>query len=387
VNPGDAGTDEGAVRNRFLRCTLAALLFGIGLYAYRQFGGADAKVEAPGPRTVRTATARTGDVDVYIRALGAATSPHTVTVRSRVDGELTALHFTEGQIVAEGDPLADIDPRPYQVRLQQARGALVTDEALLTQAGRELERYRKLIKEHSVSAQQLETQEGEVGRQKGAVVSDRAAVAEAELMLEYCTIRSPLSGRAGLRKVDPGNMIRASDADGIVVIARMRPMNVVFSLVENQIGDVLKAMSGGAPPLVEVRGQDGALIENGELLTIDNQIDTSTGTVKAKAVFSNKDGLLFPNRFVNVRLRVATLKDALMIPTSAVQRNNEGAFVYTVEAGRAVMRKIRLGYPRDLESVVEEGLKPGETVVTDGADRLRDGIPVVGVPASAPQER
>jgi multidrug efflux system membrane fusion protein len=370
--------DERAVRNRVLRFVCAVLLFGAGLYAYRHFQGAGSEGgPPPGPRTVRAATVRTGDVDVFIRALGTATSPHTVTVRSRVDGELTALHFVEGQMVAAGDLLAEIDPRPYKAQLQRAAGALATDEALLRQARRELERYRKLIREHSVSAQQLETQEGEVGRQEGAVTAGRAAVAEAELMLEYCGIRSPVSGRAGLRKVDPGNMIRASDDTGIVVITQLQPMNVIFTLVENQIGDVLKAMSGDAPLLAEVRGQDGTLIENGRLLTIDNQIDTSTGTVKAKAVFVNKEGLLFPNRFVNVQLRVATIKDALLVPTSAVQRNNEGAFVYVVENGRAVMRNIRPGYAQDRESVVEEGLRAGDVVVVDGVDRLRDGMPVV----------
>jgi multidrug efflux system membrane fusion protein len=369
--------NESAVRDRVLRFALAVLLVGAGIYAYRHFGGADRESgPPPGARTVRAATARTGDVDVYLHALGTATSPNTVTVRSRVDGELVALHFTEGQTVAAGDLLAEIDPRPYQVQLQRAGGALTTDEALLTQARRELERYRKLIKEHSVSAQQLETQEGEVGRREGAVVSDRADVAEAELMLEYCAIRAPVSGRAGLRTVDPGNMIRASDDTGIVVITQLQPMNVTFTLVENQIGDVLKAMSGAAPPLVEVRGQDGSFIENGELLTIDNRIDTTTGTVKAKAVFANKDGLLFPNRFVNVRLRVATLKDALLIPTSAVQRNSAGAFVYTVKDGKAAMRNIRLGYAQDDESVVVEGLHAGEVLVIDGVDRLRDGMPV-----------
>ncbi|MDR1946826.1 MAG: efflux RND transporter periplasmic adaptor subunit [Desulfovibrio sp.] len=373
-----------AARNRFLRFALFIAIFGVGLYVYRQFRETEPERESPRPRTVRAAPARTGDVDVYIQALGTATPQNTVTVRSRVDGELMALHFAEGQMVASGDLLAEIDPRPYKVQLQQARGALMTDEALLTQAERELERYRKLIKEHSVSAQQMEAQEGEVGRQQGAVLSDRAAVAEAELMLEYCSIRSPVSGRAGLRKMDPGNMIRASDADGIVVITQQQPMNVIFTLVENQIADVLKAMSGNVPPLVEVRGQDGALIENGEFLTIDNQIDTATGTVKAKAVFANKDGLLFPNRFVNVRLRIATLKDVLIVPTSAVQRNSEGPFVYMVEDGKARTRKIRLGWSRDMESVVEEGLKAGDMLVTDGVDRLRDGMPVAAIPALAP---
>ncbi|MDR0827811.1 MAG: MdtA/MuxA family multidrug efflux RND transporter periplasmic adaptor subunit [Desulfovibrio sp.] len=363
--------------NKYLRFTLILLVLVASVFGYRHLQGGKDGREAPKPRAVGAATARIGSLNVYFQAIGTVVPPNTVTVKSRVDGELMALHFVEGQLIREGELLAEIDPRPYKVQLEQARGALTTAEALLKQALLELERYRRLIREHSVSEQQLEAQEGEVGRQKGAVISDRAAVAEAELMLTYCRITAPISGRVGLRKVDPGNMIRASDSAGIVVITQIQPMNVIFTLVESQIGEVLQALRADDPLRVEARGQDNsALIESGTLLTIDNQIDTSTGTVKAKAVFANQEGRLFPNQFVNTRLLVKTLRDALIIPSSAVQRNNEGFFVYAVEEGKAKLRTIRCGYSEGAQTVVEEGLKAGDVVVTDGVDRLRDGLPV-----------
>ncbi|MDR1490809.1 MAG: MdtA/MuxA family multidrug efflux RND transporter periplasmic adaptor subunit [Desulfovibrio sp.] len=363
--------------NKLIFGALPVLLILAALFAYRHFQPGKGVEEVPKPRTVGAAVARIGTVDVYYQAIGTVTSPNTVTVRSRVDGELVALHFVEGQFVREGDLLAEIDPRPYQVQLQQAKGALATDEALLKQAVLELDRYRKLFRERSVSEQQVETQEGTVGRQEGAVISGRAAVAEAELMLTYCRITAPISGQAGLRKVDQGNMIRAADSTGIVVITQMRPMNLIFTLVENQIGEVLRAMRTGGPLKVEAWGQDNSvLLESGELLSLDNQIDTATGTVKARAVFANEEGRLFPNQFVNARLLVKTLQDVLIIPSAAVQRNNEGFFVYAAEDGKAKLRAIRCGFSDDGRTVVEEGLKPGETVVTDGVDRLRDGMPI-----------
>ncbi|MDR2801056.1 MAG: MdtA/MuxA family multidrug efflux RND transporter periplasmic adaptor subunit [Desulfovibrio sp.] len=362
--------------NKLIRGALLVLILA-ALFTYRHFQRGKGEEEIPKPRTVGAVVAGVGSVDVYFQAIGTVASPNTVTVRSRVDGELVALHFVEGQFVREGDLLAEIDPRPYQVQLQQAKGALATDEALLKQAVLELERYRKLFREHSVSEQQVETQEGTVGRQEGAVISGRAAVAEAELMLTYCRITAPISGQAGLRKVDPGNMIRAADSTGIVVITQMRPMNVIFTLVENQIGEVLRAMRASGPLKVEAWGQDNnALLESGELVSLDNQIDTATGTVKAKAVFANEEGRLFPNQFVNTRLLVKTLRDVLIIPSAAVQRNNDGFFVYAAADGKAKLRPIRCGYSEDRRTVVEEGLKPGETVVTDGVDRLRDGMPI-----------
>lgn len=356
---------------------LAAALLAIALAAWFIMGGDKDERPAMRPQSVRVAAARMGSVDVYFHALGTVTPPKTVTVRSRVDGELLALHFVEGQTIQEGELLAEIDPRPFAVQRQQALGQLARDEAQLKQVKLELQRYRKLIKEQSVSAQQVESLEGLVGQYEGAVITDKAAVAEAELQLTYSRITAPLSGRVGLRRVDAGNMIRASDSEGIVIITQMRPMNVIFTLVEKQIPDVIRAMRAEKALTVEAWGQDNkVLLATGELVTIDNQIDTATGTVKAKAAFENADDRLFPNQFVNARLKVNTLENVLIIPTSAVQRNNDGFFVYTVEDGKTRIKTVTIAHGADADSVVDSGLAAGDIVVIDGVDRLRDGMAV-----------
>jgi len=356
---------------------LALLIVGAGWLVSSHLSGKHAERPAAKAQPVRVASARMGNMDVFIRALGTATSPNTVTVRSRVDGQLMALHFTEGQIVRQGDLLAEIDPRPYEVRLQQALGNLARNEALLKDAELDLERYRKLIKEQSISAQQLQSQESLVGQVQGAVVTDRAAVADAELQLSYSRITAPIPGRVGLKRVDVGNMIRSSDSDGIVVITQIRPMHVIFTLVERQIPEVIAAMRKGEPLTVEAWSQDNrTLLATGELLTIDNQIDTATGTVRASATFANDDRRLFPNQFVNTRLNVRTLENVLIIPSSAVQRNNDGFFVYVVRDGKTRSQTITSSYATDTETVVDTGLAAGDVVVTDGVDRLRDGMAV-----------
>jgi multidrug efflux system membrane fusion protein len=364
---------------RFPRVLIVLLLIAAAYGVYTRLGSPRAAPrEDPRPLVVRAAVAHTGSVDVYFQALGTVTSPGTVTVKSRVDGQLMALHFLEGQSVLEGDLLAEIDPRPFEVKLMQAKGDLARDEALLKDARLDLERYRKLVKEQSVSQQQVQAQESLVGQYEGAVLSGKASVADAELQLAYSHITAPAAGRVGLRTVDVGNMIRASDSGGIVVITQMQPMNVIFTLVEKQIQDVIEAMRSARPLTVEAWGQDSRnCLAVGELLTIDNQIDTATGTVRAKAVFSNADGRLFPNQFVNVRLKVRTLKDVLLIPSSAVQRNTRGFFVHVVaQDGTTRGRDITVDYATDSETVVATGLSPGDIVVTDGVDRLRDGLRV-----------
>lgn len=375
----------------FVRVILAVVLVAIAAWGWTRFAGRKERGEPPRPLVVRAAEARIDDVDVYFKAIGTVTAPSTVTVRSRVDGELVALHFTEGMFVKEGDLLAEIDPRPFAVQKMQAQGQLARDEAQLAQARLELNRYRKLIKEHSVSKQQLETQEGLVGQYEGAVLADKAAVADADLQITYSRITAPISGRVGLRQVDAGNIIRSSDSNGIVVINQMRPMDVVFTLVEGQIPDVVAAMiaaeKNGAALEVEVWRQDNkTLLATGALLTIDNQIDTSTGTVRAKARFANDDYHLFPNQFVNARLRVRTLKKVLVVPTAAVQRRNDGFFVYVVDDGATRTAAVTTGYASDSDTVIESGLTPGEVVVTDGIDRLRDGMAVTYGQVSSPAD-
>ncbi len=378
---------SGSARAVFPRPALAlALPVLLCLCALPGCSGSDTGEAPARAQPVRVGTAHSADVPVYFQGLGTVTPINTVLVKSRVDGELMALHFTEGQFVKAGDLLAEIDPRPYEVQLAQAEGNLARDQALLKNARQDLARYRKLVREQSVSAQQVQNQESVVGQYEGAVAIDMASIADAKLQLTYCRITAPVSGRLGLKQVDLGNMVRASDANGIVVITQMRPMQVVFNLVEKQLPDVLAAMRGNEPLLVEAWDQAGsALLTSGRLLTVDNQIDTSTGTIKAKATFENTHLELFPNQFVNAKLRVKILPGALVIPTAAVQRETGGFFVFLVQDGKVVQRKIRTGHVTAELTVVEEertvgdekeGLALGDIVVTDGVDRLRDGTSV-----------
>ena len=357
-----------------------ALLFlllagSYALYAFFKSKGApDAGKKA---QTVRVASVRPGDIPVYLQALGTVTPPNTVVVKSRVDGQLMRLHFTEGQMVNEGDLLAEVDPRPFEVQRKQALGALARDEAQLKGARLDLERFRKLIKEQSVSLQQLQAQEALVGQYEGAVLADKASVADAELQLTYCRVVAPVSGRVGLKQVDAGNIIHASDSNGIVIITQTRPMDVLFTLVEKDIPQVLESMRANPSLAVEAWGQDGkTLLNSGTLLSLDNQIDTATGTVKAKARFDNQDDRLFPNQFVSVRLLVKTLDNVLIVPSSAVQRGSEGFFVYAVTNGTTRMQSVTAVYATATDTVIDSGLKSGDIVVTDGVDRLRAGTAV-----------
>lgn len=364
--------------NRLLPFGLLILLL-IGGYALHSFfTGKRAPDTGERKQTVRVASVRSGDVPVYLQALGTVTPLNTVTVRSRVDGQLMRLHFTEGQMINEGDLLAEIDPRPFEVQRDQALGVLARDEAQLKGARQDLDRYRKLVREQSVSLQQLQAQEALVGQYEGAVLADKASVADAELQLTYSRIIAPVSGRVGLKQVDEGNIVHTSDTGGIVVITQLRPMDVLFTLVEKDIPQVLASMDKNASLPVQAWSQDGnVLLGTGALLSLDNQIDTATGTVKAKARFDNKDGRLFPNQFVSVRLLVNTLENVLIVPSSAVQRGNAGFFVYAVTNGTTRMQPITSSYATATETVVESGLNSGDIVVTDGVDRLRAGTAVV----------
>ena len=325
------------------------------------------------------------DMPVFYQGLGTVTPVNTVLVKSRVDGELMSIHFKEGDEVQAGDLLAVIDPRPFEVQRDQALGSLARDQALLRDATLDLARYRRLIKEESISMQQLQSQEALVGQYTGAVATDKANVADAELQITYCNITAPISGRLGLKQVDQGNIIRSSDADGIVVITQMRPMQVVFTLVEKQLPFVLEAMNNARmaepPAHLTVEAWDQGWENNlatGELLTMDNQIDTATGTIKAKAEFKNDDDRLYPNQFVNARLMVHTLAGVLTVPTSGIQRNTEGNFVYLVrpDDNTVQVRQIKTGYATSEATVINEGLNQGDIIVIDGTDRLREGVAV-----------
>jgi multidrug efflux system membrane fusion protein len=341
-------------------------------------GGKGGKGGDGGPIPVVAGAAQVGDIPIYLSGLGTVVPQRTVTVRSRVDGELLRVNFTEGQYVKEGELLAQVDPRPFQVQLDQAEGQLIKDQALLANARIDLERYRTLFQQDSIASQQVDTQAALVRQYEGAVRTDQAMVDNGRLQLSYARITAPISGRLGLRQTDPGNIVHAADASGVVVITEVQPITVVFTLPQDNLPAVLQRMKGSAKLAVEAWDRGfRAKLASGELLTVDNVIDITTGTVKLKAKFANTDLALFANQFVNARMLLDTRKGVITIPSAALQRGSQGSFVYVVKEDNTVsVRPVKLG-PADAERVtVESGLAEGERVVTDGMDRLREGARV-----------
>ena len=331
---------------------------------------------------VRIATAAKQDIDIYLKSLGTVTAYNTVTVRSRVSGELVEVAFQEGQYVKAGDLLAQVDPRAFQVALDQARGTQMQNQAQLENARRDLQRYQALFKQDSIAKQQVDTQAALVRQYEGTVKSDQANVDNARLQLDYARITAPISGRLGLRQVDRGNLVSSSDANGLVVITQTQPISVVFTLPETQLPEVRAEIAAGKTLTVDAYDRaDTRRIATGQLETLDNQIDVTTGTLKMKARFENADDALFPNQFVNVRLHVLTRKDVTAIPTAAIQQGSAGAFVFLVQADDTVqVRQVKLGAVNNGMVAVNEGLQPGDRVVVEGTDRLRAGakVDVVG---------
>jgi multidrug efflux system membrane fusion protein len=367
---------------RVLLALLLLLAAGYGAWRLRQPASAPspaaAAAHAVPPQPVGIATAATGDIRIRLDALGTVTPLATVTVRTQIAGQLQTVAFTEGQTVHKGDFLAQIDPRPYEALLEQYQGQLARDQALKLQAEADLKRYQTLLKQDSIARQQAEDQVFLVKQYEGAMRSDQALIDTEKLNLVYCRITAPTDGRVGLRLVDPGNFVQPSDANGLFVLTEEQPMSVVFPLPEDNLPAVLKRYHAGAQLPVEVYDRSNTVaLATGTLGTIDNQIDTTTGTWKLRALFPNKDEMLFPNQFVNVKLLVDTLHGVVTVPTAAVQRGAPGTYVYLVRPDDTVsVRVVKTGAVDGEREQIVAGLAAGDRVVVDGTDRLREGAKV-----------
>lgn len=346
---------------------------GASQQAHGKGGG---RFAANGPMPVAVVTAQKGQIPITVNALGTVTPLATVTVRTQIAGTLVQIGFQEGQMVQAGDFLAQIDPRPYELQLQNARGQLAKDQALLKAAQADLERYTTLLKQDSIASQQVDTQKALVQQYLGAVQTDQSQVDTAKLNLVYCRITAPISGRIGLRQVDLGNYVQTGDTNGIVVITQTQPISALFSVPEDNLPAVTKRLSAGATlPVTALDRSQTTTLATGALTTVDNVIDVSTGTVKMRAQFDNQDGSLFANQFVNIRLLVDTLSDVIVLPSSAVQRGTPGTYVYVVnpEDSTVKLTLVKLGPAAGENVAILSGLNGGETVVSDGGDKLKDG--------------
>ena len=382
--PRPAGIAGRVRRHPYAVATIAILLvlLGGGILAVSMFWRSTARAQgvppAPPRIPVAAAPARTRDVGVYLNGLGAVTPLNTVTVRSRVDGELMSVNFREGQLVNRGDLLVEIDPRPFQAQLTQFEGQLERDQALLSNARLDLGRFEALVKTDAVPRQQLDTQASLVQQLEGTVKNDQGQIEATKVQLIYCRITSPITGRVGLRLVDPGNIVHATDTGGLLIVTQLQPITVIFTIPEDSIPTVLDRLRSGVRLPVEAYDREvRTKLAEGALLTIDNQVDPTTGTVRLRAQFPNTDNRLFPSQFVNARLRLETRRGATVVPTAAIQSSPKGPFVYVVRPDRTVaVRPVGVGAADGDDVSIERGLAVGEQVVVEGAERLRDGAAI-----------
>jgi len=364
---------------------LALIVLAAGAYYYYKSRPSSESKAAPapgsraagiGPVSVAVTSALKQNVPYFLSGLGTVTAFNTVTVKSRVDGQLEKENFKEGQFVHEGDLLAEIDPRPFQVALEQMEGQLFRDQSQLDNARVDFKRYDKLAKEGVIASQQVDTQNATVGQLEGAVRADQAQIDNEKLQLVYCKITAPLSGRVGLRLVDQGNMIHATDPNGLVVITQVQPIAVLFTLPEDNLPEVIQHMKSEELSVEAYSRDDQTKLAAGKLLTVDNQIDPTTGTVRFKAAFENHDLSLWPNQFVNTRLMLAIRKDAIVVPLAAIQRGTQGSYVFTVKAGKANMQPVKVDMTQGNIALIATGVSVGDQVVVDGQERLQSGTPV-----------
>ncbi|HVI06896.1 MAG TPA: MdtA/MuxA family multidrug efflux RND transporter periplasmic adaptor subunit [Candidatus Binatia bacterium] len=348
------------------------------------------RAQAAGPRSVSVAIGQVQkqDVPVYLTGLGSVTAFNTANIKSRVDGQIMRVNFQEGQMVKEGDLLIVIDPRPYQVQLEQMEAQLFKDQASLRDARLNLDRYTTLIPSGSIAQQQVDTQKATVDQLDGQVRTDQAQIDNAKLQIVYCNITAPFTGRVGLRQVDPGNIVHAADTNPMLILTQLQPIAVIFTLPEDQLQSVAQHMKNATLEVDAFSRDDQTKLATGKLLTIDNQIDQTTGTAKLKAVFDNKDNQLWPNQFVNANLLLETRKSSTVAPTPAILRGPQGTYVYVVKSDETVeARTVTVALSQGNTTIVTGGLVPGDTVVTDGQDKLQTGSKVEprgGNPAGAP---
>lgn len=334
------------------------------------------KARAAGPRSISVAVApvQKQDVPVYLSGLGTVTAFNTANIKSRVDGQIMKVNFREGQDVQEGELLIEIDARPYEVQLEQMQAQLFKDQATLRDAKLNLDRYTALIPSGSIAQQQVDTQRATVDQLEGTVRNDQAQIDSAKLNITYCHIRAPFSGRVGLRQVDPGNIVHASDTNAMLILTQLHPIAIIFNLPEDVLQNIAQHMKKATLEVDAFSRDDQTKLSTGKLLTIDNQIDPTTGTAKLKAVFDNRDNRLWPNQFVNADLLLETRKNSTVVPTAAILRGPQGTYVYTVNPDKTVKdRQVKIALTEGDTTVITDGLTAGETVVTDGQDKLQTG--------------